>query len=502
MDCPPYPQQYNRDWDVQIKTAIGKIGKAAVGELEIRARSATENLLAKLPRADLTYIEQMMYAAYCSALRDNKALTEGDRQARIETYNREVRATFARREDSRPNSGHSGPQSLRQSIPPKDAAREELARKAVPYTPAAFVDSVAQRKSVIARLFIDAGIDLSALDGERATALMRAAYNGDKDLVEALLKAGADVNQRERDRQPAIVWAASNGHVDVVRQLLQHRKRRPDSQSLVDAVLWSADLGRPEALDVLLDQAADPRALASQAVSRAINGGRVRLPEAQMVTMIRALLRRGAHVNVVEDYGGWTPLTLAINQQLVELARFLVASGADLDARCICDSGEGGSSPLIVAARRAPDIVPILLQAGADKHARDKDGQTPLLAAAFNRHYDAVATLLAHGANPNDQVPNGFTALTSASGVGSLQAIGQLLAAGADVNARTTKGKTPLMFAAMYGGAAATRRLLDAGAVWHDRDADGKTALDLADSQLTGKDRSKVLELLRGAQPK
>jgi uncharacterized protein len=47
----------------------------------------TTDLLRRLPGADRVYLEQMMYATYCSSIRDNAALTEAERNTRMQAYN-------------------------------------------------------------------------------------------------------------------------------------------------------------------------------------------------------------------------------------------------------------------------------------------------------------------------------------------------------------------------------------------------------------------------------
>ena len=65
IDCPKIPEQTNKEWDVEVKAAVGKIGPVKGAELETRTKKATLDLMGKLPQADKVYLEQMMYATYC-----------------------------------------------------------------------------------------------------------------------------------------------------------------------------------------------------------------------------------------------------------------------------------------------------------------------------------------------------------------------------------------------------------------------------------------------------
>src|SRR5262245_14265568 len=95
IECPNMPEQTRKDWEAEIKSAIGKIGPARGAELETRAKTVTKDLMGKLPEANRLYLEQMMLAVYCSALRDDKNLSETERANRIKAYNSEVRKTLS-----------------------------------------------------------------------------------------------------------------------------------------------------------------------------------------------------------------------------------------------------------------------------------------------------------------------------------------------------------------------------------------------------------------------
>jgi hypothetical protein len=80
---------------VTIKTAVVKIGPVKGAELENRTRTVTADVMSKLPQADRVYLEQMMYATYCSAIRDDKTLSESGKAARLRSYNLELRRTLS-----------------------------------------------------------------------------------------------------------------------------------------------------------------------------------------------------------------------------------------------------------------------------------------------------------------------------------------------------------------------------------------------------------------------
>jgi ankyrin repeat protein len=208
-----------------------------------------------------------------------------------------------------------------------------------------------------------------------------------------------------------------------------------------------------------------------------------------------------------------TPLHLALTYQRVEIARLLIANGADLHAR---DSI--GRTPLIVAITYCPQAIELLLDSGVSINEETRFGPPLLAAARYQWLYardrgiqdseNAVKILIEKGADPNTRDKDGRNALMVMSmefrpappwgarrGVFNgapdpnisvedgtyVQLIAEaLLQAGCDVNAADKDGRTPLMYAARYNRPPAADLLLKAGANIKAKDKDGKTALDIA----------------------
>jgi len=467
LECPRVPEQSNKDWDVEVKAAVGKLGRVTGAELATRTRSVTSDLLGKLPQADRVYLEQMMYASYCSALRDNKALTEAEREARIRAYNTELRSTL--REP--PKGGAPAA-----AVDPRDAARRELARIPLEYTPGAFVDSVAKRKQAAALLFLKAGIDPDSVDDEGSTALMQAAGHGDMAVIHALLGARANVNKRNRRGETALEWAAIAGHAELVRSLLS---RGADAESVERAFVFSAERARTQALIVLYERVGDKPKAASKALRRAAGSGFVDVEENELVEVLRLLVQRGADVNA-PDNDGWAALTSAVESGRGRLVRFLIESSANVNHRCACGGWlSGGYTPLAMAVQRGrAEIADMLLTAGADVNMPTRDGATPLMIAAESAIHTVVVTLLAKGTDPNAHDLKGNTALLK--GVDRIETVRALLASGAVVDARNEDGVTPLMAAVARGQADVAGLLLDAGAIVNVKNKAGRTPLMMA----------------------
>lgn len=148
--------------------------------------------------------------------------------------------------------------------------------------------------------------------------------------------------------------------------------------------------------DALLEYA-EHELLADPALAHVHNRyGRTLLHEASAQgnpRMVELLLRLGANPNV-ETAGRHTPLYCVANECRVtgggNIVRTLVRAGAQVDAR----SHAKHCTPLHMAARRGnTEVAEALLDCGADIHARDKAGDTPLQRAK-NCRKTGLASLL------------------------------------------------------------------------------------------------------------
>src|SRR5262249_16052204 len=139
----------------------------------------------------------------------------------------------------------------------------------------------------------------------------------------------------------------------------------------------------------------------------------------------------------------WELLERAIRGGESAVAKVLIDAGASLKI-----GPNGRSSPLAEDARfRRVKIMKMLLQAGADPEAKNRDGESYL---PLHGYFDTevARVLLDGGAAINARDDRGQTALMGASSYGYEESIKLLIERAADVNLRDNQGRTALMHAA------------------------------------------------------
>jgi hypothetical protein len=189
-----------------------------------------------------------------------------------------------------------------------------------------------------------------------------------------------------------------------------------------------------------------------------------------------------------------TALRIASWQKHTDIAGYLIAQGADVNAPCVY-----GYTPLMVS--HEPGMAGLLLDTGAKIEQKDHEGGTALM---WPTTVEMITFLHSRGANIEQRDNEGKTALIrvaeghyargDATAEGNMAA---LLACGADINAQDNKGRTALMNAASRAAFEEeslniVEFLLKANANPHVKDKQGNTAAMLALGPLEPMDPNKL----------
>src|SRR6185437_13849134 len=129
------------------------------------------------------------------------------------------------------------------------------------------------------------------------------------------------------------------------------------------------------------------------------------------------LLKHGARINAVEQFGGQTALMWPAARRQPAMVKLLASRGAEVNGRSIVrewqrhitaegrakDTNSGGLTPLIYAARdNCLACVQILLKYHANVNMPDPDGVAPLTIAMQNSNWDIAKLLITAGADVNE----------------------------------------------------------------------------------------------------
>jgi ankyrin repeat protein len=194
---------------------------------------------------------------------------------------------------------------------------------------------------------------LQARDADARTVLHFAAYWGREKVVAFLLGKGAQANSRDRLGKIPLMWACERGQMGVVRMLLQHM----GAQGLREAAKtgWMA-------------------------LHWAVHGGQEEV--------VAFLIGEGAGVNS-RDLHGFVPLMVAAVHGHLGVVKMLLRH---VEAEALQERGWDGMTALHLAAYKDhPEVVRLLLLAGADPTVVDDGGMTPRALAEDWGHVQCMA---------------------------------------------------------------------------------------------------------------
>ncbi|CDR32811.1 KAP NTPase domain-containing protein [Caenorhabditis elegans] len=283
--------------------------------------------------------------------------------------------------------------------------------------------------------------EISALRNANGESLLTVAVrSGNTAVAKQLAQLDPDaIDETDNEGWSALLNAAHCGHVDIVRLLIDNGASvdQPDLMGW-SPLMWAVYKNHLDVVDLLVNAK--------------------------------------AHVNLIDEEDGLTPLIVASGRGFSQIVERLIDSDCQVNA---CD--KFGSTALIWAARKGHlPVVQLLLNSGAEVDAVGMYSSTALMLATRGNFIQVVELLLTREPNVNVADQNGLTALGMAARDGYADICESLINSGAFVNQCDRFGNWILTSAVRSGNAAIVRMILDKFADINCQDSEKRTPLHLA----------------------
>ena len=296
------------------------------------------------------------------------------------------------------------------------------------------LEKSAENSAKIMQMIIDK-VDKKLINDslEGKTPLIIAVGNSYIDTAKILIENGANINAVDIEGWSALSYAVNNGDIEIAKLLLENKAKIKDE--LLIAIKSPIVESRINIMKLLIDNKAN----INYTDENGFNPLNIAIESGDM-ELTKFLITNGANVNsLMQD--GVSLIGYAIAQNNMDLLQILIENGANVN---YTNGDSWADTPLKTASRLGLDnVVRILLTRNVDINAVDMNGNTALHTAALNSQLSIVKLLLEK--NPSLDIQNkvGNTALHLAVISGNIDIVGELVLKGANTRIRNNDGKYP-----------------------------------------------------------
>ncbi len=212
-------------------------------------------------------------------------------------------------------------------------------------------------------------------DDLRRSAFHLAVEKGNAQTVGKMLKNGALVNDPDASGETPLLRAIGQGNLALIETLAANGADLNREDCPLVFACHTPDLRsearRGEVAALLMRHGADPDQMDAESGMAPLHAAALATSGRQAMA---ALLRNNANPNVY-DNDGFTPLFYTLHKSTPDMMKILVNAGADINAL----HKEDGRTALIQAVReKRPSMVTALLECGANTKIADSHGKTAL----------------------------------------------------------------------------------------------------------------------------
>ena len=344
--------------------------------------------------------------------------------------------------------------------------------------------------SDVVQVLIDAGADIEVkkkgVFAHEHSPLLWACAKGKIAIVKMLVKAGADV-RRIHEGDTCLILAAVNGHTKTVRYLVGLREVELNYRGYWwnTALHWAVRGKYLDVVRVLIDAGADVEVKNEDRLSPLHYASISEEDVNGKITIVKMLVKAGAGVRAADNQGD-TCLTIAARTGHTETVRYLVG----LPEVELNHKGSRNRTALFWAVRENyPDVVQVLIDAGADVEVKDDGGleedgsaYSPLELASLHGRAVCAKMLVEAGAAVAEADKNRDSCLLLSLGSGDVETV-RYLAGLPQVDVDEVRnGKSALIceILKVRPSIIVVQTLIDAGAGMDSTDGNGRTPLHSA----------------------